>query len=663
MKTIKKLQVAVAVASLFAVGNAAMAAAISQSGVTVAREVISRSPTSTQSLIAPSVSFNFANGPTANAASTQDFSVSLQLGGDGTPSWSLASLVPANIWKTINARKQANAAIVYDLVGPADAAPAGGGFYLRLLDVQREGTTIVRYYFRLENPTIGAVSLSDLALEFNSVNSSPVTPGLPTTSDYARVTTLQNSINSIVGSTVGTSGTAADACGNTDNRITVQARNFIGSGPTAPEGETSGLTIINNGYILFAQALNIQVAKGIAINRATDPTQSNTRLVASTVTYGALNTPLGTPTQLPLGYVKFSNVPSLSAWDTDIAGNYYAFAAPKVAAPARDGDLGQPVVVQTDGDVDVGSLVLTITSTNGFAAGSTFSLTNNPFGTTGAAGAAGTDSGAFITPANQVLSTDGLTYTLTFTHADLVAASNAGLAQTLLASSGANIAGPNPYIASTDKFYINYIVPGTTQIPLSNFTAVAKLTKQTGADEQDNLSCVGPLAGLGGGVKIDVRNFFPYDPANPGNEWVGVIRVINNDENVSADVTGQYIRADGKYGQWGALGTLAPRASRYYTSKEINDALVNASVSPGAGNVDNTGPGGIAVTPGQALPANTRLRISSNAASTLRVQSYIYNGSTKALVEVSAAQGADFVNVEASQRDHIDQDAQTGIKK
>jgi hypothetical protein len=30
---------------------------------------------------------------------------------------------------------------------------------------------------------------------------------------------------------------------------------------------------------------------------------------------------------------------------------------------------------------------------------------------------------------------------------------------------------------------------------------------------------------------------------------------------------------------------------------------------------------------------------------------------------MSGAQGADFVNVEAASRDHIDQDAQTGIKK
>ena len=110
------------------------------------------------------------------------------------------------------------------------------------------------------------------------------------------------------------------------------------------------------------------------------------------------------------------------------------------------------------------------------------------------------------------------------------------------------------------------------------------------------------------------------------------------------------------------LGTLPARGARYFLSSEIDAALTsNSTFTPSL--VDNSGPGGITTTAGQALPANTRLRISSNAASTLRVQSYIYNATTRALVEVSASQGADFVNVEAAPRDHIDQDAQTGIKK
>lgn len=654
MKHIKKLRVAMAVASMFAVADMAMAASISQSGVTVAREVISTSAAAAQTLRAPTVSFNYSNGPTANAFSTQDFSVSLQLGGDGTPTWSAASINPANNFKTVNAKKQSTAA-VYTVVGPADPAP-GGIAYLRVLDVVRETDNTLRYYFRLENPTAAAESLSDLALEFNAVNAnSPPVPG-----DYVRVATLQNSINPIVGSTIGTSGGAGDACGNADTRVTVRARNFIGSGASAPEGETAGLTVINNGYILFAQALNVRVGRdGYTRDRQTDPTLSNQQLTASPLVFGA--TPVGTVTSMPLGFVAFSNVPSLSAWDTSIEDDYYQYGLPGTGAGPRDGDLATLGVLQDDGDVDVASLVVVITSTNGFASGASFSITNNPFGVTGGAGVPGTDSGAGAS--SVVYSADGLTATVTFSHAALEAAANLAAAQSLLGSLGVDVDGPGSYVAPTDRFYINYSVPGNTAIPLSGFTAQAYLQKEALSDEQTNISCPGPFAGLGGGVKIDVRNFFPWDPANPGNEWVGVIRVINNDESVPADLTGQYIRADGKYGKWGSLGTLEPRGAIYFTNKEIHDKLVNNAVSPAAGILDNSGAGGIAATGGEALPRNTRLRISSNAASTLRVQSYIYNATTRALVEVSASQGADFINVEASPRDHVDQDAQTGIKK
>jgi len=641
MNTLKKLQVAAAVASLFAVTDAALAASISQSGVTVAREVISSTST-TQTLTAPSVSFNFNNGPTANAVSSQDFSLSLELGGDGTPTWSAASLVSSNIWRTINAKLLgANTNVI--LVGPSTAAP-GVVAYLRLLNVVRETPTAVRYFFRLENPTVAAVSLSDLVVEFNSVNGTtpPVGNG-----DYARVATLQNSVLPIVGSTVG-SLDGGLACGNADSRVTVRARNFIGSGNTAPEGETQGFNVINNGYISFAQALNVQMGKVIAPNRSTDPTSSNFTLTADTLGFGSA-------TRMVLGAVKFSNVAALSAWDTSIDTNFYQFRG---NGPGPVGDLQTFGTVNNVGNVDVNSLVVTITSTNGFAAGSTFSLTNNPFGATGASGASGVNSGATGT---VTFSPDGLTATVTFSHANMVSAANADAvvgAQTLLGSTGAPAANFTP--PTTERFYVNYQVPGNAAIPLSSFTGTARLTKEATSDEQANLSCPANLAGLGGGVKIDVRNFFPFNPANPNNEWVGVLRVINNDENVTADLTGQYIRADGNYGQWGSMGSLPPRGSRYFLSSEVFTALNQNSTTPGA---NNNGSGGIATTPGQALPANTRLRISSNSASTLRVQSYIYNAITRSLVEVSSSQGADFVNIEASGRDHIDQDAQTGIKK
>ena len=68
--------------------------------------------------------------------------------------------------------------------------------------------------------------------------------------------------------------------------------------------------------------------------------------------------------------------------------------------------------------------------------------------------------------------------------------------------------------------------------------------------------------------------------------------------------------------------------------------------------VDNTKP----------LIKTTRIRISADS-STLRVQNYVFNSAVGVLAEISSAQGADFVNVDSANRDHINQDAQFDIVK
>jgi hypothetical protein len=672
MKTMKKLHVAVAVASLFAAGNS-MALAISQSGVTIAREVISVAPTSTQSLLAPSVSVNFINGPTANAVSSQDFSVTLELASSaGAPAvWT--NLVLGNIWRTVNAKRQSTAAITTVISSTAAALATP---FIRVLDVQVEpGTSTagstVRYFFRLENPTAASFSLSDLALEFNSANATTA----PSLTDYARIGSLNTAVAPIIGSRISSDATAP-GCANDDSRLTVRARNFIGSGFTAPEGESSGAVVLNNGYVLFAQALNIRIGRletGVINipNRNTDVSTSNTGLTADASGFGTAN-------RMTMGFIKFTKVP-VDAWDLSVQGNYYSYRRPggggtfgtvtSAGAPGSLGDLGTPTVLNIVGDIDVSGVKVVIKSSNGFAAGSTFSLTNNPFGATGATAAPGTNSGAVGTtvysndPSGPVGNTN--IATVSFSHANLVAAANTGADATLLGSTGAGTTSAVFYPSITnDRFYINYITSGAA-IPQSTFTGTVTLQKETDSTngtEQENLSCVGELAGLGGGLKIDVRNFYPYNPANPGSEWVGVLRVINNSETVDADLTGQYIRADGKYGKWGSLGTLPARGARYFLSSEIFNAL-NTNTNTTLPK-DNSGSGGLTAEAGLgAQPPNTRIRISSASASTLRVQSYIYNATTRALVEVSGSQGADFDTYERTTRDSIEQDAQTGIKK
>ena len=677
MKSMKKLQVAVAVTALFA-ATGSMAASISQSGLTVAREVIVANTNVAQSLKAPSASYNFDNGPTANALSSQDFNVTLKLGGDGTPEWG------GNVatYKTIAAVRRNNGNTVVPVVDGA-YTQAGAFVFIRLMGVDDVDAQTKRFRFRLENQSNASVSLGDLQLSFNSVNPGNgaalpylITPDVatfavgagasaaltvaPVTAEFNNLVKLAasaNATNASTGTAAGETGyydgngAAADNCGEGLRRITLVARNYIGSG-VGVEGESAGAnlaSITNNGYVVFGTALGVKVDIGAARNRATDPTANNVSLTIPAGSGVAADV-------MALGRVRLSNIAGFNAWDTDTTGNYYAFAPTGGARTENE----FTVTTATDGDVDVndaasGAITLAITSSNGFATGTKFALSNTPSCTATA--------GSVVTTAfGQATAAGATVANLAFTLADLDSMVAATPADTLTAPTIGTYAayfGTAP-VSGNNGFYICMQTPGgAVQIPQSSFTAVAKLLKNH-ALEQNNFSCPAPLAGLGGGVKIDVRNFFPYQ--NDSQEWISVLRVINNSESTTADLTGQYIRADGKYGKWGSLGNLPARGAVYFTSKEIDTLLNQNTTTAGAAITDNSGAGGTVGDAGKLAP-NTRVRISSNAASTLRVQNYMFNTSTLQLVEVSASQGADFVNVESSARDHIDQDAQTGIKK
>jgi hypothetical protein len=105
--------------------------------------------------------------------------------------------------------------------------------------------------------------------------------------------------------------------------------------------------------------------------------------------------------------------------------------------------------------------------------------------------------------------------------------------------------------------------PGNALIPqTTSLAATATLTKDTVAGatdlrEQDNM-CASTLTGIGGGIKIDVRNYATH--ATFGNNGPATtVRIINNSESTPADVYGQLIYADGTYGAWGKLADLKPR--------------------------------------------------------------------------------------------------------
>lgn len=213
---------------------------------------------------------------------------------------------------------------------------------------------------------------------------------------------------------------------------------------------------------------------------------------------------------------------------------------------------------------------------------------------------------------------------------------------------------------------------GKTAIPqTAGVAAKASIIKAPGAtaadfSEQNNI-CSGTLTGIGGGIKIDVRNyasFATYGTTGPQS----LVRIINNSESQSADVYGQIIYTNGKYGPWGKLVDLAPRAAVNLNNKEIEALLTNAAAANnpfGAGTVytseDHTS------TKASTAGGGDRLRIVSNTGSTLRVQSFIAYPSGIVL-DTSNAQGVDFENglnnrVPAGAEDaqSISQDAINGL--
>ena len=225
------------------------------------------------------------------------------------------------------------------------------------------------------------------------------------------------------------------------------------------------------------------------------------------------------------------------------------------------------------------------------------------------------------------------------------------------------------------------IFPGTSLIPQSGGLAVtASLVKAPSVADPDkseqNNVCSDTLTGIGGGIKIDVRNYASY-ASNGDTGARTTIRLINNSETQSADVYAQIIYADGTYGAWGKLADLKPREVQNLPNYVIEAALTTA---PAANNPFGTAAnlyatkGGSVVVAGPKSSSTSgnyatsdRLRIVSNTGSTLRVQSYMVVGNS--VIDTSNAQGVDFENsrdavpVTARDSQPISQDAVNGLGK
>lgn len=246
------------------------------------------------------------------------------------------------------------------------------------------------------------------------------------------------------------------------------------------------------------------------------------------------------------------------------------------------------------------------------------------------------------------------------------------------AITAANAAGPisvtlktadvNPYFGPTGNapVYVCYEVPGATAIPSSNFWVRAQLDKaDPGANlyEQDNV-CNGPLFGLGGGLKIDVRNYAPAAGVATSG-WMSVIRLINNSDTAVADVWAQIIHQDGKVGKWGKIAQLPVRGVTNLTSPQLEALLVN---EPAAADASANNGEAAALRAAENETGAPRLRITSTRAKSLRVQNYVVNNATGEMFEASPSQGVDFEGREdraegttPSDQQYISQDANSGL--
>ena len=334
---------------------------------------------------------------------------------------------------------------------------------------------------------------------------------------------------------------------------------------------------------------------------------------------------------------------------TNIYGDAIASPSPLLAADFEDGnDIG----ALDAGEIELLNDTVTITLPTALPTGTVVSLLDG--------------SGTAIVGLADVTTTAGQT-SLVFTG--------------ITAATAAAFAAPNGAFAG--GVHVFGVFPGNALIPqVGGITVTAGLNKDTVAGAPDrreqNLSCPGTLTGIGGGIKIDIRNYASRTKFPTGN-YASYVRLINNSESQTADVFAQMIYADGKYGPSGKLPTLAPRAVMNLSNAQLEGFLTTAAPvanpfgSTTAYTSDQTAaPTYVGAVAGAGVQdaggTGDRIRFVSNTGTTLRVQSYLLLP-TGNLLDTTSAQGVDFENsgsrvpTNAIDAQPVSQDAINGLAR
>jgi hypothetical protein len=542
---------------------------ITASSTNVAREVIT---TNTQTIVSPVISYRFA-GDIDATVQAQEFQVQFIL--EGGALWvGLPSADAFNITPT---------------AGTDAGLPGVGGtdFAITSQGISADGTTL---WATITVPVAPAGVWTDSLLDqpIITLNAAGATTGATINNLYSVVGDIVNDYN--------TRGVCTD-----NKNLFVNFRHFkLLANPAAIAVETTngiGDEHTRGGATNRAGIINFPTNIRPAIATSTGNAKVNVSAANLQFT-GTAGTSFVSTTIANLGTVTL--VQNATGYDSNLTNQYLLNAVPGLS------NVG--VAAVNNGYVEVEKVDVTVSATNGFVVNGTLWL----------------DTG--VGCATAVVSGGTVPTTITALNAAGPITLSIGTAQ-VNAAFGATGTGP---------VHVCYGVAGIgTPIPLSAFSAVALVDKANAGvnlNEQNNI-CNGNLYSLGGGVKIDVRNYAnSQQTANTG--WMSVIRLINNSEVRTIDVWGQMIHADGTYGAWGKLTDLAPLAVLNLTSAAVDALLVNAPATA-------VGLNGPAVSQDLAR-GGSRLRITSNAGSTLRVQNYLYNPASQNFIEASSTQAVDF---------------------
>jgi len=605
MKSAQLSLLALSIAAAFGT-NIAYAGQIQASSVSIAREVIT---TDVQTIISPSIAYRFSGDVDARQQD-QTFQVQFTL---GSGSWAAAPTAPA-----ISVTDGVSGALLDQNVDYT-------------VDTIGLGNTDTTVWATITVKNVGGVQLVKQPLISVNVSSNTIS-GVAAVNTSANRGTVDG-LKTVVGDLVA-DYTASALCQAVKN-LTVDFKHFTAlSSPTtlattanATADEHTRVGATNTATLITFPTNLLPVVTTSTGNTAINPATMNLAFTGS-ATAGAAPDAWVSTTIVNLGMIALTQ--NATGYDSNLVNQYLltGFAADAAATATK-----------VDGSVETASVDVVVTpSTNGFVSGGTLWLDT-------AATCGGTKvSGGGVATAISALNANS-PITLTIATAQLTAG-----------ALGANGVAP---------VYTCYGVNGvTTAIPQSSFSVKATATKSAAGanlNEQNNV-CGGSHYSLGGGVKIDVRN---YANSKDLGGWLSVIRLINNNESRAVDVWGQLIHADGTYGPYGLLtsgqnaGTanankLAPRAVLNLTSSQVDALLINAPASAANGSA----------TP-VASDTGARLRIISNAGSTLRVQNYLYNPNSQNFIEASSTQGVDFEGTTdrapAADGQYQQQDAQAGL--